>query len=102
MYTTVKKALIIATEETHSVRDFLQVAFSHVDLDWWDYVETDPKYYRPTEVDLLVGDASKAKRILGWEARTTFKDVVRLMVDADIGALKRQEWEEVRSHAMGR
>ena len=77
---------IIATQETHSVRDFLQEAFSYVDLDWRDYVETDPKYYRPTEVDLLVGDASKAKRMLGWEARTTFKDLVRLMVDADIEA----------------
>ncbi len=77
---------IIATEETHSVCDFLQEAFSYVGLDWRDYVETDPKYYRPAEVDLLVGDASKAKRMLGWEARTTFEDLVRLMVDADIGA----------------
>src|SRR6266513_924810 len=75
---------IIATEETHSVCDFLQEAFSYVGLDWRDYVETDPKYYRPAEVDLLVGDASKAKRMLGWEARTTFEDLVRLMVDADI------------------
>ena len=77
---------IIATEETHSVCDFLQEAFSYVGLDWRDYVETDPKYYRPAEVDLLVGDASKAKKMLGWEARTTFEDLVRLMVDADIGA----------------
>jgi len=77
---------IIATEETHSVCDFLQEAFSYVGLDWRDYVETDPKYYRPAEVDLLVGDASKAKRMLGWEAWTTFEDLVRLMVDADIGA----------------
>ena len=88
---------IIATQETHSVRDFLQEAFSYVDLDWRDYVETDPKYYRPTEVDLLVGDASKAKRILGWEARTTFKDLVRLMVDADIEAEASLPWaSEIR------
>src|SRR5438093_1326510 len=88
---------IIATQETHSVRDFLQEAFSYVDLDWRDYVETDPKYYRPTEVDLLVGDASKAKRMLGWKARTTFKDLVRLMVDADIEAEASLPWaSEIR------
>jgi GDPmannose 4,6-dehydratase len=75
---------VIATGETHSVRDFLDEAFSYVDLDWHDYVEIDPKYYRPAEVDLLVGDASKAKAKLGWQPKTTFKELVRLMVDADI------------------
>ena len=75
---------VIATGETHSVADFLTGAFSHVNLDWHDYVELDPKYLRPAEVDLLVGDASKAKRVLGWEAKVTFKELVRLMVEADM------------------
>ena len=59
-------------------------------LDWRDHVEIDPKYYRPSEVDLLVGDASKAKNMLGWEPKTRFKDLVRLMVTADMAALKGQ------------
>jgi GDPmannose 4,6-dehydratase len=74
---------VIATGETHSVREFLEEAFAHVGLDWKQYVEIAPKYYRPAEVDLLVGDASKAKAVLGWTPRTHFKDLVRLMVDAD-------------------
>ncbi|HZE73087.1 MAG TPA: GDP-mannose 4,6-dehydratase [Pyrinomonadaceae bacterium] len=77
---------VIATGEVHSVREFVNEAFGCVDLDWHDYVEIDPKYYRPSEVDMLVGDASKAKRKLGWEPQTTFKDLVRLMVDADLEA----------------
>ena len=78
---------VIATGETHSVREFLAEAFSHVGLDWEDYVEIDPKYYRPAEVDLLVGDGSKARTTLGWEPTTHFKDLVQLMVDADRAAL---------------
>ena len=74
---------VVATGETHSVREFLEEAFAHVGLDWERYVEIDPKYYRPAEVDLLVGDASKAKAVLGWTPSTHFKDLVRLMVDAD-------------------
>jgi GDPmannose 4,6-dehydratase len=74
---------VIATGETHSVLEFLEEAFAHADLDWKQYVEIDPKYYRPAEVDLLVGDASKAKAVLGWTPKTHFKDLVRLMVDAD-------------------
>ena len=74
---------VVATGETHSVREFLEEAFAHVGLDWERYVEIDPKYYRPAEVDLLVGDASKAKAVLGWIPSTHFKDLVRLMVDAD-------------------
>lgn len=76
---------VVATGETHSVKEFLQEAFSYVGLDWQDYVEIDPKYFRPAEVDLLIGDASKAKQVLGWEPRTTFKDLVRLMVAAEVG-----------------
>ena len=74
---------VIATGETHSVQEFLEEAFSCVDLDWRKYVQVDPQYYRPAEVDLLVGDASKAKKELSWEPKTTFRDLVRLMVEAD-------------------
>jgi GDPmannose 4,6-dehydratase len=79
---------VIATGEVHSVREFVEEAFSHVGLDWRDYVEIDPKYYRPAEVDVLVGDASKALRQLGWSPQTRFKELVRMMVDADVAALK--------------
>jgi GDPmannose 4,6-dehydratase len=76
--------LVIATGEAHSVREFLEEAFSHVDLDWREYVEIDPRYFRPTEVDFLRGDASKARRILGWEPRVSFRELVHIMVDADL------------------
>jgi len=79
---------VIATNETHSIREFLDAAFGHVDLDWKKHVEIDPRYYRPAEVDLLIGDYSKAKRRLGWEPKTRFVDLVTLMVDADIKLLK--------------
>jgi GDPmannose 4,6-dehydratase len=81
---------VIATGETHSVREFLEEAFSYLGLRWQEHVEIDPKYYRPTEVDLLVGDAGKAKRKLGWEPETKFKDLVRLMVDADLVAAEKE------------
>jgi GDPmannose 4,6-dehydratase len=80
---------VIATGEAHSVREFVEEAFSHVGLDWHAYVEIDPKYYRPAEVDELVGDASKALRQLGWSPQTRFKELACLMVDADIAALKK-------------
>src|SRR6195256_3181998 len=78
---------VIATGETHSVKEFLQLAFGMVGLDYEKYVKTDPKYYRPAEVDLLVGDGSKTRTTLGWEPTTHFKDLVQLMVDADRAAL---------------
>jgi len=81
---------VIATGETHSVKEFCEEAFAHVGLDWSKYVEIDKRYYRPAEVDLLIGDPSKAKRVLGWEARTRFKDLVKLMVDADLKTLEDQ------------
>ena len=81
---------VIATGETHSVREFLDEAFGHLDLDWKKYVEIDPRYFRPTEVDLLLGDASKAKRVLGWKPRVHFKDLVKLMVDADLESEKQK------------
>ena len=79
---------VVATGESHSVREFLEAAFAHAGLDWRKYVEIDPNYYRPTEVDLLVGDASKAKKQLGWEPKTKFNDLVKLMVDADMQMVK--------------
>jgi len=79
---------VIATGETHSVREFLQAAFGYVGLDWQKYVVTDPRLCRPAEVGVLVGDASKAELRLGWKPRTRFADLVRLMVDADIARLK--------------
>ena len=80
---------VIATNETHSVREFLVEAFGHVGLDWERYVEIDPAYYRPAEVDVLIGDYSKAKEKLGWEPKTRFKDLVRIMVDADMERLQK-------------
>jgi GDPmannose 4,6-dehydratase len=79
---------VVATNETHSIREFLDLAFGHVKLDWNKYVEIDSRYYRPAEVDLLIGDYSKAKKQLGWEPKTKFADLVRLMVDADVKLLK--------------
>jgi GDPmannose 4,6-dehydratase len=77
---------VIATGETHTVREFLDRAFGHVGLNWHDYVKIDPRYYRPTEVDLLIGDAAKAKRTLGWEPKVSFEELVTMMVDADMRA----------------
>ena len=79
---------VIATNETHSIKEFLEVAFSHVGLNWQDYLEIDPRYYRPAEVELLIGDYSKAKKQLGWEPKTKFVDLAKLMVDADVQLLK--------------
>jgi len=79
---------VIATGETHSVEQFLDVAFEHLDLDWREYVVQDERYMRPAEVDLLVGDPSKAGRILGWEPRVSFAELVRMMVDADLVMLQ--------------
>jgi GDPmannose 4,6-dehydratase len=81
---------VVATGETHSVREFCQEAFAHLGLDWEKYVVVDPKLYRPAEVDLLVGDYSKAKRVLGWEPSVNFRELVRIMVDADMAALQQQ------------
>lgn len=80
---------VVATGETHTVKEFLDIAFGHVGLKWEDYVEIDPRYYRPLEVDLLLGDASKAKKKLGWEPKVTFEGLAKMMVDAD---LKDEGW----------
>ena len=84
----VPEDFVIATGQTHSVRDFCEAAFSHVNLDWEKYVEVDPNFFRPAEVSLLVGDASKAKKQLGWEPKVSFKELVAKMVDADLKYVK--------------
>jgi len=81
---------VIATGETHSVREFLEAAFDYADLDYKKYVKFDKRYLRPAEVDLLVGDASKAHKKLGWKPKTTFKDLVKIMVDADMEELDKK------------
>ena len=75
---------VVATGQPHSVREFLEVAFGHVGLDYRDYVVTDPQFYRPAEVELLLGDASKARRVLGWKPTHTFEQIIREMVDEDL------------------
>jgi len=80
----------LATGEKHSVREALEVAFAHADLDPDEHVEIDPRYFRPAEVDSLLGDASKAKERLGWEPKVRFRELVELMVDADVEALEEQ------------
>ena len=79
---------VICTGETHSVREFCELAFDHVDLDWQDHVVVDEEFIRPAEVDLLVGDATKAEKELGWRPTTSFPELVRLMVDADLALLE--------------
>jgi len=83
---------VIATGETHSVREFIEQTFAYLDLDWQKYVEIDPRYFRPAEVDLLLGDATKARQKLGWEPKVSFAALVKLMVDHDL-RLARQEAE---------
>jgi GDPmannose 4,6-dehydratase len=82
---------VIATGECHSVREFLEEAFGYLSLDWQRYVVTNPYYLRPSEVDLLQGDASKSKRVLGWTPKTGFRELVRMMVDADMKLTEREK-----------
>jgi GDPmannose 4,6-dehydratase len=91
---------VVATGEAHSVEEFLEAAFSHCGLDWREHVEIDPKYYRPTEVDFLIGNPGKAKRILNWESETKFQDLVRLMVEADRELISGDTQREVCGDAM--
>jgi GDPmannose 4,6-dehydratase len=85
---------VIATGETHSVREFLEEAFGLLDLDWREHVEIDPRYFRPAEVDLLLGDATKARTILGWEPKVSFRELVAVMVESDMKLAER----ELRTH----
>ena len=82
--------LVIATGETHTVREFVAAAFAHAGLDWEPYIEIDPRYFRPSEVEELLGDAGKARETLGWEPKVKFDELVRIMVDADVTALEDQ------------
>jgi len=82
---------VIATNETHTVREFLEETFSCLDLDWEKFVGFDEKYERPAEVDLLIGDPSKAKEKLGWEPKVTFKELVAIMVEADMKLAEREK-----------
>ncbi|MEO8043758.1 MAG: GDP-mannose 4,6-dehydratase [Spartobacteria bacterium] len=80
---------VLATNETHTIREFLDIAFGRVDLDWKEYVKHDERYERPAEVELLIGDPAKAKRILDWEPKVRFRELVEIMVDADMELLGR-------------
>jgi GDPmannose 4,6-dehydratase len=82
---------VIATGESHTVGEFVELAFEHAGLDWKRHVEIDPRYFRPAEVDSLCGDPSKAREKLGWKARTSFEDLVTLMVDGDLGLLQAEQ-----------
>jgi len=80
---------VVATGESHTVRELAEIAFGHVGLDWQKYVREDPSLKRPAEVDLLVGDATKARNILGWKPKVSFAELIGMMVDADLARLKR-------------
>ncbi len=82
---------VVATGETHSIRDFLDEAFGQLDIDWQEYVDIDPRYYRPSEVDLLIGDPAKAKKVLGWEPKVTFKGLVAMMVEEDMKLAEKEK-----------
>jgi len=81
---------VIATGETHSVQEFLESAFAYLELDWRKYVDTDPRFFRPSEVDLLIGNASKARSVLGWQPKVKFQELVSMMVDADLELAQRE------------
>ncbi|HEU5039686.1 MAG TPA: GDP-mannose 4,6-dehydratase, partial [Gemmatimonadales bacterium] len=85
---------VVGTGRTHSVQELVELAFSHVGLDWREFVVSDPKFYRPAEVDLLLGDASKARAKLGWEPQVTFNELVHMMVDSDLNQLRQQLHEK--------
>ena len=87
---------VIATNETHSVKEFLELTFEYAGLNWKKHVEIDPRYFRPAEVDMLIGDYSKARKKLGWKPKTRFADLARLMVDADIELLRKHQKGEIR------
>ncbi|MGA2575787.1 MAG: GDP-mannose 4,6-dehydratase [Bryobacteraceae bacterium] len=91
---------VIGTGETHSVKEFVEAAFEHVGLDWRQYVQIDPRYYRPADVDALLADPQKARRELGWTSKTGFRDLVKLMVDAEVAAVSAPERSHGRAGAV--
>ncbi|MEN8221993.1 MAG: GDP-mannose 4,6-dehydratase, partial [Acidobacteriota bacterium] len=86
---------IISTGETHAVRDLVDIAFSHLGLDYKKYVKKDKRFFRPAEVDLLIGDHSKAKKILNWEPEVSFEELVKMMVDSDMELLQKEYADEL-------
>jgi GDPmannose 4,6-dehydratase len=92
---------VIATGETHSVREFVEAVFDYLGLDWKRYVEFDPRYCRPAEIDLLVGDASKARQKLGWQPKICFEELIRMMVDADLELAQQEMYLEHYCHQNG-
>lgn len=93
---------VIATGETHSVREFLDETFGYLDLDWQESVEIDTRYYRPAEVDILLGDAAKARKVLGWEPEVDFRQLVRLMVDHDLGLARQELAQKENAFSLGK
>lgn len=91
---------IVATGETHTVEEFVEAAFRHVGLDWKKHVKIDSHYFRPTEVDLLIGNAAKAKKVLNWQPKVKFKDLVKIMVDADLEAIGQKPVQPVKDRAV--
>jgi GDPmannose 4,6-dehydratase len=92
---------VIATGETHSVRELCEIAFAEVDLDYREYVKIDERYYRPAEVDLLIGDASKAQKMLGWKPTYGFRDLIKEMVESDLAAMSEMnEAQPLRNHTL--
>jgi len=89
---------VVATGESHSVREFLDVAGEYCNLDWKAFVEIDPRYFRPTEVQYLMGDPSKAQRSLGWRPRVGFRELVKLMVDHDLELARQESWLVAAGH----
>ena len=88
---------VLATNETHTVREFVELAFAHVGLDWKEHVRYDKRYERPAEVDLLIGNPAKAKQKLDWEPKVRFQELVQIMVDADLEETKQQFYGTNRS-----
>ena len=82
---------VLATGQTHTVKEFLKITFDKLDLNWEDYVETSERYFRPNEVDYLLGDPSKAKSELGWEPKTSIEELVDLMIESDLNLAKREQ-----------
>lgn len=81
---------VVATGETHTIREFLDESFGHLGLDWHQHVDQDPRFLRPAEVDVLCGDASKARQVLGWEPKVSFRELAQMMVEADLELAQRE------------
>jgi GDPmannose 4,6-dehydratase len=92
---------VVSTDETHSVREFCEQAFGRLELDYREFVEIDPRYYRPAEVDLMLGSSAKARRELGWRPRVSFDELVAMMVDADLELASRERALIAAGHVGG-